>query len=285
VALQPQASAGRRNSLVQESSCRYCLCWSDRLLQKAAQAFFKILAVHKPGLRFYGSAICVLELRAIHPWTTPPKFAFQQAARRPFLFASYLWVMSLTSCATILMTLDGNHLRLPNALVFSSVTINYTRNPTRRFQFEVGIGVNENLVRAQRIGVTELSQLDGVIAKPPPRAFINELGDSHVQMRFQGWVDQRSHDYLQVRSEAIRCVKLALEAAGMDMPEPIYRVQLTEPVQVPPASEPQREVVARADAQLGPVDTRAHSDLLSQVEQDRQTRQSPDLLDLAAPRE
>lgn len=194
-------------------------------------------------------------------------------------------VVALTSRATILMTLDGNHLRLPNALVFTSVTLNYTRNPTRRFQFEVGIGVNENLVRAQRIGVTELSQLHGVIAKPPPRAFINELGDSNVQMRFQGWVDQRSHDYLQVRSEAIRNVKLALEAAGMDMPEPIYRVQLTEPVKAPPVSEPQREVVARADAQSGAVDTRAHRDLLSQVEEDRQTRESPDLLDPEAPKE
>jgi small conductance mechanosensitive channel len=194
-------------------------------------------------------------------------------------------VVSLTSRATILMTLDGNHLRLPNALVFSSVTLNYTRNPTRRFQFEVGIGVNENLVRAQRIGVAELTELGGVIAEPPPRAFINALGDSNVQMRYQGWVDQRSHDFLQVRSEAIRCVKLALEAADMDMPEPIYRVQLTEPSKVAAPSEPQREAVARADAESGPIDTDANRDLINQVEQDRRTRESPDLLDPAAPRE
>lgn len=194
-------------------------------------------------------------------------------------------VVSLTSRATILMTLDGNHLRLPNALVFSSVTLNYTRNPTRRFQFEVGIGVNENLVRAQRIGVTELSQMEGVILEPPPRAFINELGDSNVQMRFQGWVDQRSHDFLQVRSEAIRNVKLALDAAGMDMPEPIYRVQLSEPTKLPAGLAPERAVVAQADAQTGPVDTRAHSDLLTQVEHDRQTRESVDLLDPSAPKE
>ncbi len=31
-------------------------------------------------------------------------------------------VIALNSRATILMTLDGNHLRLPNALVFRSVT-------------------------------------------------------------------------------------------------------------------------------------------------------------------
>jgi len=56
--------------------------------------------------------------------------------------------VALNSRATILMTLDGNHLRLPNALVFRSVTLNYTRNPSRRFQFDIGIGVNDDLVRA-----------------------------------------------------------------------------------------------------------------------------------------
>lgn len=218
------------------------------------------------------------------------------SVRQPFAPRDYVViagnegvVVSLTSRATILMTPDGNHLRLPNALVFSSVTLNYTRNPTRRFQFEVGIGVNENLVRAQRIGVAELTQLDGVIGTPPPRAFINELGDSNVQMRFQGWVDQRSHDFTQVRSEAIRNVKLALDAAGMDMPEPIYRVQLSEPATVTSASAsasaPQRKVVAAVDAESGQVDTRAHADLLNQVDKDRQTRESADLLDPNAPRE
>lgn len=52
----------------------------------------------------------------------------------------------MTSRATILMTLDSNHLRIPNALVFRSVMLNYTRNPSRRFTFDVGVGVNEDLV-------------------------------------------------------------------------------------------------------------------------------------------
>ncbi len=42
-------------------------------------------------------------------------------------------VVRLTSRATVLMTLDGNHLRIPNAIVFKSVILNYTRNSERRF--------------------------------------------------------------------------------------------------------------------------------------------------------
>lgn len=135
-------------------------------------------------------------------------------------------VIAMTSRATILMTLDGNHLRIPNAVVFRSVMLNYTRNPSRRFEFDVGIGVQEDLVQAQLIGVAQLNALDGVMVKPPPRAFIYSLGDSNVQVRYFGWVDQTTHDFWLVRGEAIRAVKTALETAGLDLPEPIYRLQI-----------------------------------------------------------
>ncbi|MCB1569547.1 MAG: mechanosensitive ion channel family protein [Dokdonella sp.] len=190
-------------------------------------------------------------------------------------------VLSLTSRATILMTLDGNHLRLPNAMVFRSVTLNYTRNPSRRFEIDVGIGVNEDLLAAQQIGTTELVSIDGVMTEPPPRALIIALGDSNVQMRFYGWVDQRAHDYLQVRSEAIRRVKLALEAAGMDMPEPIYRVQLhDESTRAPGPALPRAAATAAAAA-----DTRINTDLSAQIDREQRQAGNTDLLDPDAPRE
>ncbi len=193
-------------------------------------------------------------------------------------------VITLNWRATILMTLDGNHLRLPNALVFRSVMLNYTRNPSRRFEFDVGIGVDDDLVRAHNIGIREMRQVAGVATTPPPRAFITALGDSNVQMRFHGWVDQRDHDFLLVKSEAIRHVKLALEAAGMDLPEPIYRVQMYGHAERPPSPprSPAAPVAADSDAAI---DTTAHTDVLSQLEDARSQTASADLLDPAAPRE
>lgn len=197
-------------------------------------------------------------------------------------------IIALTSRATILMTLDGNHLRLPNALVFRSVTLNYTRNPSRRFQFDVGVGVEEDLICAQQIGIDKLAQVDGILTEPPPRAYIVSLGDSNVQIRFHGWVDQRTHDFLLVKSEAIRLVKLALEDAGMDLPEPIYRVQLNER---PPSVGRQDQTPQRQPKSPPPnitvsvPDTRAVSDLQPQIEADQRAHGTEDLLSPAAPRE
>lgn len=196
-------------------------------------------------------------------------------------------VVSMSSRATILMTLDGNHLRLPNALVFRSVTLNYTRNPSRRFSFDVGIGVDEDLVLAQTLGVEELGRIEGVLATPPPRAFINALGESSVQVTFHGWVDQRRHDFLRVRSESIRRTKLAMEAADMDMPEPIYRVQISERREKPPhgAGTAGATAARHGASATAAVDTRADADLSAQIESDRGANTSEDLLDPAAPRE
>ncbi|MCB1979311.1 MAG: mechanosensitive ion channel family protein [Burkholderiaceae bacterium] len=194
-------------------------------------------------------------------------------------------VIALTSRATVLMTLDGNHLRLPNALVFRSVMLNYTRNPTRRFEFDVGVGVNEDLLCAQRLGTAQLGRVDGVIATPPPRAYIASLGDSNVQVRFHGWVDQRTHDFLLVKSEAIRSVKLALEEAGMDMPEPIYRVQLSERGPAGVSEPPQPAQAEKRPTDAAPLDTRVQTDLDGPIRSDESTRGSEDLLNPEAPRE
>lgn len=191
------------------------------------------------------------------------------------------FVVAMTSRATILFTLDGNHLRLPNAMVFRSVTLNYTRNPSRRFEFDIGVGVGEDLLAAQRIGVEQMKNIDGVLHDPPPRAYITGLGDSNVQLRFFGWVDQRSHEFVMVKSEAIRIVKLALDRAGMDMPEPIYRVQITERGPAP-ASRP---VPATTTASKETADTQLVNDLQKQINQDPRRDGGRDLLDTSAPTE
>ena len=125
-------------------------------------------------------------------------------------------VTRLTSSELFLMTLDGNHVRIPNAAVFKSIIYNYSINPRRRFDFGVGVGVgvNEDLIEVQTLGCTALREMAGVMDEPAPFMTIEDLGDFSVLVRFFGWVDQRSADFAKVRGEAIRRVKLALKKPG-----------------------------------------------------------------------
>jgi len=134
-------------------------------------------------------------------------------------------VLRLTPRATILMTLDGNHTRIPNAQVYKAVILNYTRNPKRRFLFEVGVGTEQNLSEAQELAARTLRSMEGVLDDPAPFCTVESLGDSNVVLRIFGWVDQRKADFARVRSEAIRLVKRAYDESGIVMPEPIYSLK------------------------------------------------------------
>ncbi len=129
-------------------------------------------------------------------------------------------VVRMNSRELVLMTLEGNHLRLPNALVFESVITNFTRNPMRGFHLDMGVGGSEDLSEVQRIGCEALAMLSGVMEKPAPFMRVQTIGDFATIVRFHGWVDQRSYDFLKVQSEAIRIVKEALDAAEVEMPYP-----------------------------------------------------------------
>ncbi|MCB9528690.1 MAG: mechanosensitive ion channel [Myxococcales bacterium] len=158
-------------------------------------------------------------------------------------------IIKLTTRETLLMTPDGNHLRIPNSTVYGSVLINFTRNPERRFDFAVGVGTDEDLVEAQRIGLEILREMEGVLDEPKPMARVEELGDSTVNLRFYGWVNQKQVDYGKTKSVAIRKVKVAFDLAGIDMPVPIQRVDVVQVSEAAVAGAQQKRERLLASAQ------------------------------------
>ncbi|MGE6331431.1 mechanosensitive ion channel domain-containing protein [Psychrobacter pacificensis] len=137
-------------------------------------------------------------------------------------------VVRLTSRATILMTLDGNQLRIPNAEVFKGTILNYTKNPERRFTFELGVDANDDPLAAIKVGLDAIGTLAFVLEEPKAIAVITNVGDSNIVLEFQVWVDQSETDFAKARSIAIRETKHALENEGFSLPEPIYRLRFND---------------------------------------------------------
>lgn len=137
-------------------------------------------------------------------------------------------VVRLTSRATILMTLDGNHLRIPNAEVFKGTILNYSKNPERRFTFELGVDANNDPLAAIKVGLDAINALSFVLQEPKAIAIINEVGDSNIVLEFQVWVNQNQTDFLKARTIAIREAKHALENNGFHLPEPIYMLNFDQ---------------------------------------------------------
>lgn len=133
-------------------------------------------------------------------------------------------VLRLTSRATTLLSADGNHIRIPNSTVFKARIVNYSRNPERRFVFD--LGVDGDIAEIRELALRTLRGLDFVLPSPQPAVWVKEVGESNVEMRFTGWVTQEGSEFDLARGEAIRQIKVAIEQAGYGLPEPIYRVNL-----------------------------------------------------------
>lgn len=206
------------------------------------------------------------------------------STRNPFAIGDHIQVgefagsvVRLTSRDTVLMTYDGNHLRIPNSDIITLAMTNFSRNPLRRFQFDVGVSVTLDLVQVRQLGIATLTNMPGILADPPPRCLINELGDSAVALKFFGWIDQRNTDFLKARSEAIRLVKSAFDDAGIEMPEPIYRIHMADMNNAEPPA-PTEATTSSQQAARQDVDVTTDDTMQQQLQTELRTSDEENLL-------
>ena len=181
-------------------------------------------------------------------------------------------VIRLTSRATILLSYDGNHIRIPNATVFKSRLVNYSRNDSIRILFDLGVAPDTDLAEAQRLGAETLRALPFVLDRPAVSVWVHEVGDSSVTLRLTAWIAQRKSSFYPARGEAIRLVMAAFSEAGIEMPEPTYRImQVASPEaegapRQRPAPAPER--IAREAQDVAADDERALERIVSEERAD-----------------
>jgi small-conductance mechanosensitive channel len=193
-------------------------------------------------------------------------------------------VIRLTSRATILLSFDGNHIRIPNSTVFKSRIVNYTRNPERRFMFSISVAADSDLAAVRALIEKTVADLPYTLAQPGTSVWIEQLSDYGVDFTVTGWIDQRTTSLLRARGEALRLVLAAVDAAGYEMPDKTLRVRHigAAPVDEAPAATapPAPAAVPSAPVAVDSLDDEA---LEVMIAQERQDDANPDLLRRDAP--
>jgi small-conductance mechanosensitive channel len=156
-------------------------------------------------------------------------------------------VQSVNTRSTLLMTLEGNHVQIPNATIYKETITNFTANPNTRVDFGVGIGYDDSIEEAQAITRAVLAKQEGVVSDPEAWVVVEALGAATVNLRAYFWVDTARYNGLKVRSAVIRGVKKAFEDAGISMPDEAREVVFPSGVPVrmveagPTPARPERE--------------------------------------------
>jgi small conductance mechanosensitive channel len=187
------------------------------------------------------------------------------------------FVQLLTTRVTILMTLEGNHIQIPNTIVYKSKIINYTSNPNRRVAFTVGIGYEDKITVAQDLILKLLAEHPAVLNDPEPLVLVDSLGDATVNLQIYFWVDGREHSIQKVRSSVIRLAKRTFQEANISMPDEAREllfpegvsVRLIEPEEARPL--PESKIPQEADT----ISTAAEGGLRSEADEiEKQLRHS-----------
>lgn len=129
------------------------------------------------------------------------------------------YVQQLNMRTTMLMTLDGNLVQIPNASVYKSNLRNFTTTANRREDFLVGIGYDDAINEAQEIARNVLAGHPAVLNDPEPSVLVDSLGSSTVNLRVYFWLNGRTHSWLKVRSSVIRLIKRAFQEQGISLPD------------------------------------------------------------------
>lgn len=142
------------------------------------------------------------------------------------------YVQQLNVRTTILMTLNGNLVQIPNASVYKNNLRNFTTNANRREDFIVGIGYDDSINEAQVIARNVLLDHPAVLDDPEPLVLTDSLGPATVNLRVYFWLNGREYSWLKVRSSVIRLVKLSFQKHGISMPDEAREVVFPQGIPV-----------------------------------------------------
>lgn len=197
-------------------------------------------------------------------------------------------VVRMTTRATVLMTLDGNHLRVPNSTVYKAVIVNFTTNPQRRFSFEYTIDHRFDPCLARTEAMRAITALDFILDKPEPWSEIALVPGSTQVLRFYAWIDQTETDFSKARTRAIETVRSALQGAGAILPDArtIVKLEGAEDAVAAPVRNRQAKPAAGAVSSGGQdVAPERHVEDLVKEERSDDPRNGRDLLDAGRPTE
>ncbi|MFW5875349.1 MAG: mechanosensitive ion channel family protein [Myxococcota bacterium] len=123
---------------------------------------------------------------------------------------------------TVIRTLDGHAVVIPNRNIFENKLLNYSGDPYRRVDIPCGISYGEDLREVKRIVTEAVTAIDGRIEERDVEFFWTGYGDSSIDFEVRFWIPfQKQTDFLAARSEAVMRIKEAFNDNGITIPFPI----------------------------------------------------------------
>ena len=119
---------------------------------------------------------------------------------------------------TKLTGLSNREIIIPNGSLSNGNITNYSTEGTRRVDLVFGVSYDANIKQTKEILLNVLKSHPKVLQNPEPTVNVMELADSSVNFSVRPW--STSDDYWDVYFDVTEQTKIALDAAGIEIPYP-----------------------------------------------------------------
>ncbi len=119
---------------------------------------------------------------------------------------------------TKLVTPQNKLAIVPNGAMANGNIINYTAEGKMRVDTVVGVGYGEDIKKTKEVLMNVLTSNSKVLSDPAPSVNVMELADSSVNFAVRPYC--KPEDYWDVYFHTYENCKLALDAAGIEIPYP-----------------------------------------------------------------
>jgi small-conductance mechanosensitive channel len=136
-------------------------------------------------------------------------------------------VLSIDLLSVKLRTFDNLFVRIPNETLIKSEVTNLTRFPIRRFDLLLGVAYKEQIATVRKVLLEVADNNPLCLDEPAPMFLFLGFGDSALNIQFSVW--SKRENFRDLRNSLQEEVKLAFDAAGIEIPFPQRMVHLASP--------------------------------------------------------
>lgn len=137
-------------------------------------------------------------------------------------------VVNINTRDTVLKTFDGELVILPNMNVFSTAITNQSDLPDQRRTVRIRVEVDQNPAQASKIILQAINGVEGVLTEPAASVLAEELGSNEVTLVARYWLNQTTHNALEVHSNVVRVIQETAEREHIHLPRPVQMVRLSK---------------------------------------------------------
>ncbi len=122
--------------------------------------------------------------------------------------------------ASVLRTLDGSEVIMPNSKLISDEVINWTlSDQQRRLEIKVGVAYGTDPERVLEILVGVAQAHPDILDDPGPKALFVNFGDNSLDFMLRGWTSHYDR-WVEIHSELMVAINRALDEAQISIPFP-----------------------------------------------------------------